>query len=204
MDELTVGAAIAIGFSDGNLADTEGTVIQRWMTRRLEVLGGETREKHKQRLNTVLRESFELARAGRLDLGEIVGHMSGVADLAGKMDAIELCLDVMSADGHADKNELERINKIAQRLDVDLERFKDLKDKRLSGLSASLQSATDYHALLNIDPSWDKAKVKAHLNKLYAQWNSRAESLEDSEKRFQAERMLETIANARRALIGSQ
>jgi hypothetical protein len=50
--------------------------------------------------------------------------------------------------------------------------------------------------MLGLDPSWTPS-ARAHLTLLYTQWNSRAESLADPERRAEAERMLELIAEAR-------
>jgi hypothetical protein len=117
------------------------------------------------------------------------------------MEAVELCLDILSADGQAADAELKAVNAIAQRLDVDIEQFEQQKDKRLVDLAGGLDGEGDYYALLNIDRKWGRDQIKTHLNRLYGRWNARAESLADPEERAQAERMLEVIATARKDLV---
>jgi hypothetical protein len=81
--------------------------------------------------------------------------------------------------------------------------FQELLDKRRVRLTAGASNEKDVHAMLGLDPSWDAERTRAQLTLLYTQWNSRAESLADPERRAEAERMLELIAEARGALIGS-
>lgn len=200
-EELIVRLAVAVAFADDAIHDAEGEAIKSWMSRRLQVLDKDDRASRRQRFNAVMQEAYAAGKAGRLELGESVDELKAVASSAARTEAVELCLDVMSADGVAGDNELRVINVVAQRLEVDLERFEGLKDKRLAGLAAGIKAGADLHALLNIDPAWSKNQVRTHLNRLYAQWNSRAEALHDPEKRAQAERMLEIIAGARETLL---
>jgi tellurite resistance protein len=201
-EELIVQAAMSVALSDGSLADEEGTLIRQWISRTLDMVNDEERAARKEQFNSTLKKCFADGRAGKLDLAAVLEELARVGDDALKTEAVELCLDVMSADGHADQKELQQVNGIAEQLGVDLQRFQELKDKRIAGLSASISTAGDYHALLGIDQQWGNEEIRTHLNRLYSQWNSRAESLEDPEKRAQAERMLETIAGARKALLG--
>jgi uncharacterized tellurite resistance protein B-like protein len=201
-EELTIYAAISVGLADGNLADTEGNILKRWVARNLDMVPPDKRDARKKQLNAALMDGFDRARAGTLDLGAVLAELSRIAEQSTKAEAIELCLEVMSADGVADSAELLQVNRIADKLGVDMQRFQDMKDKHIAALSTTASQASDYHALLGIDRNWTKEEIRTHLNRMYSQWNSRAESLEDPEKRSQAEGMLERIAGARRALLG--
>lgn len=200
-EECIIRLAVALAFSDGSMHDTEGVVIKQWMSQRLDILDEDDREPRRQRFNGVMQESYAAARAGRLELGRVVDDLKNVASPAARTAALELCLDVMSADGVAGDNELKVINTLAQRLEVDVDRFESLKDKRLVSLASTIRPDVDFHELLNIDRSWSTEQIRTHLNRLYAQWNSRAESLHDPEQRAQAEKMLEIIARARQSLV---
>lgn len=200
-ERLGLQLAVAVALGDGELARTEGQVLQHWVNQKLSMLEGTERETKKSELNQTMKSSYAAARAGTLGLEEIVANLNEVADTAMKLDTVELCLEVLSADGHADQQELRLVHWIAEGLEIDLQRFQEMRDKKLSGLSTKIQSASDFYALLGIDHSWNQQQIRSHLNHLYSQWNSRAESIEDSEKRQQAEQMLETIAAARQALL---
>jgi tellurite resistance protein len=200
-EEGIIRVAVAVAFSDGAMHDTEGMTIRSWMSQRLDMLDEDDRASRRERFNAVMQEAYAAGKAGRLELGRTVEELKAVASPAVRTQAVELCLDVMSADGLAGDDELKVVNVVAQRLEVDLARFEVLKDKRLVGLAAGIRNDVDYHALLNIDPSWNRDQVRTHLNRLYAQWNSRAEALGSAEQRSQAEKMLEVIARAREVLV---
>jgi hypothetical protein len=200
-DELIVRLAVAMGFADGSLHDAEAATIRQWIGRRLELLRPEYRDKRKQEFNEVVKQAYAAARAGKAGASGIIDRLKEVGDASARMEAVELCLDILSADGQAADAELKAVNAIAQRLDVDVEQFEQQKDKRLVDLAGGIDGEVDYYALLNIDRKWGRDQIKAHLNRLYGRWNARAESLADPEERAQAERMLEVIATARKDLV---
>jgi|GEM_PF-613615 len=200
-EELIVRLAVAMGFADGSLHDSEAATIKQWIARRLELLRPESRDNRKQEFNDVVKQAYAAAKAGKANAGGIVDRLKEVGDASARMEAVELCLDILSADGQAADSELKAVNAIAKRLDVDVEQFEQQKDKRLVVLSGGLDGEVDYYALLNIDRKWGRDQIKAHLNRLYGRWNARAESLADADGRKQAERMLELIASARKELV---
>jgi tellurite resistance protein len=200
-EELTVRLAVAMGFADGSLHDSEAATIKQWIARRLELLRPESRDNRKQEFNEVVKQAYRVAKSGKAGASRIVDRLKEVGDASARMEAVELCLDILAADGQAADSELKAVNAIAKRLDVDVEQFEQQKDKRLVDLSGGLDGEVDYYALLNIDRKWGRDQIKAHLNRLYGRWNARAESLADADGRKQAERMLDLIASARRELV---
>jgi len=200
-EELIVRLAVAMGFADGSLHDTEAATIKQWIAKRLEMLRPENRDNRKQEFNDVVKKAYAAAKAGKAGAGGIIDRLKAVGDPSSHMEAVELCLDILSADGQVAAAELKAVNGIAKRLDVDIEQFEQQKDKRLVDLAGSLDGDVDYRALLNIDRKWGRDQIKSHLNRLYGRWNSRAESLADPEARAHAERMLDLIASARKELV---
>ena len=200
-EEVTLQLAVAMAYADGHFAAKEGELLKHWMVRRVSTVSKARRDARKESLNNAFRDAFTKAKAGSLSIGPLVQKLKAHADVAERVEAVELCLDVMSADGHASDEELHKVNKIAEQLEVDFAKFQQLRDKRLLGTSGIHQSQGDMFALLNIDRAWSKDQIRTHLNKLYAQWNSRAEALHDESKRADAERMLELIATARKQLL---
>jgi tellurite resistance protein len=199
-EEGIIRLAVAVAFADGVMQNAEGATIKAWMARRLELLSGGDRDSRRKRLNSVMQQAYAKGKAGQLEVGSVVDELKAVAAPVVRTAAVELCLDVMSADGVAGDDELKVVNAVAKRLEVDLERFESLKDKRLVGIAANIRPDVDFYALLNIERSSNPEQIRTRLNQLYAQWNSRAESLHEPEQRAQAERMLEIIARARQSL----
>jgi DnaJ-domain-containing protein 1 len=113
------------------------------------------------------------------------------------MMAVELCFSVMAADGIASADELETVNKIASKLEVDPQLLSSARDKSLSGLSGGAVNTRDRYAILGIDTSADPATIRAQLSALYKKWSSRATTLTDPAKRKEAEDMLRLIAEVR-------
>jgi uncharacterized tellurite resistance protein B-like protein len=200
-EELIIRLAVVMGFADGSLHDSEAAIIRQWIARRLELLLAESRDNRKQEFNEVVKQAYSAAKAGKARASGIIDRLKEVGDASARMEAVELCLDILSADGRAADAELKAVNAIAKRLDVDIEQFEQEKDKRLIGLPDPTDGEVDYYARLNIDRKWGRDQIKAHLNRLYGRWNARAESLADPEERSQAERMLELIASARKELV---
>lgn len=200
-EETTIRLAVAIACSDGEVHESEGATIREWMSQRLSMLEGDEREARKTKFNAAVQDAYARARDGRLVISTLVSDLSSQASASGRTQAVELCLDIMAADEHVADDELKLVNDIAKKLKVDLELFQGLKDKRLAGLASNIKHGVDVRALLNIDPSWDQAEIRSHLNKLYSQWNSRAEAMQDPTQRAQAEQMLEVIARARQELL---
>jgi len=200
-EELLIQIAVSMGFADGTLHESEADVIKTWITRRLDLLTPEQRDSRRKRLNAVLREAHHACVSRQFKANDIVDRFKAVATESARLEVLELCLDILAADGQAEDTELKAVNALATRLRVDLEHYESMRDKRLIEVASSLRSSVDYLTLLNIDRRWSPDQIRIHLNRLYSRWNSRAESLQDEESRKQAEEMLDVIARARKALI---
>jgi uncharacterized tellurite resistance protein B-like protein len=200
---LMVELAVAMAFADGEFADAEGQAIRDWAAQRLAMLDEGERESTKADLNAAMARAFQKGKQGSLDIARVAADLCGVTEVSERLDAVELCLRVMAADNVVEDRELARVNDVAKLLEVDVERFRELKDKRLA-FSTHLEGSLDPRALLGIEPDWDKDRIRTHLNQLYGQWNGRAEALGDPEKRAQAEKMIDIIATARSELLDAR
>jgi uncharacterized tellurite resistance protein B-like protein len=200
-EELIVRLAVSIALCDGKLHESEAATIKDWIKRRLDLLEPGRREARKQRLNAVIRTVYEARKSLKVEVGNTLNRLNDIGDPAARMAAVELCLDVLAADGDVADTELGAVNAFARRLNVDIDQFEDARDKVLAGLDGAIDGDVDYRRILGIDPTWPQERIRAHLNKQYARWNSRAETLTDSAGRDHAEKMLDVIAAARKALL---
>ena len=87
--------------SDGNLEPVEGEVLKSWIVKGL-LATRRQMEALKQLYNTSLKEGYQDAKYGKLSLSELTDRLNEIGDKKSKYEAIELCLDVMAADGVAD------------------------------------------------------------------------------------------------------
>lgn len=194
---LAIEAAVSVAMSDGSLDDREGLVIQEWIRKHVAMLSEEKKSKAlRDRFNDTLRRAYARAKAGEISLSRVTERIDEIAEDAQKYEAVDLCFDVMAADGVADEEELQTIHRIADALELDYDELQAMRDKRLVGLHATAQQAGP-EALLGINPAWDDARILQHLTSEYRKWNGRLNTLKAGTERENAQRMLNLIAESR-------
>ena len=194
--ELAIKVALAVAMADGSLDDSEGEVIQTWMKKNLDMMSESQQEDMRPRLNAALKEGYEEAQNGTLLLSPLCERISEIASAKSKYDAIDLCMDVMAADGVAEESELAVIDSIASAIGLDMTEINRIKEERM--VSSNLQ-ATSGNALviLGIDESMTKREKQKQLRSEFKKWNDRLTSLPAGEERNNAQRMLDLVAEAK-------
>ena len=198
VQKASIRMAVAIALADGTLDKSEGNQIKAWIKGIVDSTSENQKDKVKEILNNELQSSFTDAKNKNIDVTKVCNNIKDVGSKADKYDLIELCLDVMAADGEADKEELKYIEKISKLIGVDYNEITKMKDQRLIKLDPSTSSAEGLEEKLGIDPNWDKAKIKKHIINLYGKWNGRLNSLPEGIERDNAQKMLDLIAEARK------
>jgi len=198
---LAVQLAFAVSSADGEVHQKEAHVIREWIRRRVEVAGDEGAAKD--RLNTAIRQELQEFRDGKIrDVHGVCQKVLGVTTVADRYDVLELCLKVAQADGVAEEDELDMVNRLAELLDVDQERFRSMRDQHFSAVIENQSGMVDANELLGITPEMSETDVKKHLRKEFQKWNQLA-THKDADKREQAKRMLDLIGK-KRAEISKQ
>ena len=205
-EELGVAAAsirlgLAVAYADGSIDPLEAKAIKEWSSKFVsEVPPGEGRDEARDFINDTIRYGNDDAKEGSLSISKQVDVLNHLAEKPAKYAAIELCLDVMAADGTADPNELKVLNRLCDSLGLDSDRFNELRDHRMINVESSGVDGSNLWETLGIDGAASDDDKKVKLKNLYRRWNSRAESLEDGTEREKAHEMLELIAKARSLL----
>jgi tellurite resistance protein len=194
---LSVKIGMAVAMADGSLDDAEGEVLKHWIKKTIAPFSDEKRESLKSLYNDALRESYQQAKSGDLILSKLTERMNEIGEKSAKYETIELCFEVMAADGVADAEELSTIHKVAEALDLDFDEVTKMRDQTIVDLDASASTATGIESLLGIDPSWSKEQTKKHLRSEFQKWNNRLNALPDGDERNNAQAMLGAIAEAR-------
>jgi hypothetical protein len=194
---LSIQLAVAVASASDGIHDAEIDAINTWIKKNIEGLEGEEKTKLKKALIASLRLAQQRAEAGTLPISKLITKLKNEGTRSGRMMAVELCFSVMAADGIASADELETVNKIASKLEVDPQLLSSARDKSLSGLSGGAVNTRDRYAILGIDTSADPATIRTQLSALYKKWSSRATTLTDPAKRKEAEDMLRLIAEVR-------
>jgi tellurite resistance protein len=195
---LSIQVAMGLAFSDGSFDSTESKVIKEWAKRNIDSYPESDQAALKSSFNDAFTESFTKGKNGLIDLSTVTARLSKIGDKKSKYDALELCHAVMGADGEIAAAEMQFINKIAKELDISSETLKSMKDSVIVDIGSSINDSTSVEAMLGIDSSWDKDKIKTHLRKEFQKWNNRLNTLPAGKERDNAQSMLDSIAEARK------
>jgi len=198
-EELGVYLAMHLAAADDRVDKIEADVVKSWIETQLHRVPPDQRDLRRDRFNAILSDAFEKVNKPHtaLDIESIAREMEEKTSLPMKYEMIELCMDVMKADGVADPGELRQLKRIATLIGLDDARYSALLDKRLAEVE-TLHSGPgdDLAALVGIAPAMSKAEIKSHLNKEFRKWNARV-SNSDPDIRARALKMVEHIAEAR-------
>ncbi len=195
---LAIRLGIGIAIADGSLDDSEGNVIKHWVTKTIAPFGSSKREELKTLYNDAMRSAYADAKSGELTLGQVTQRLNEIAEEPQKYEAIELCFDVMAADGVADESELDSIRRIAESLELDYKEIESLHDKRLIELDVELDHQASLESIIGIEEDWSSDQIKSHIRVQYAKWNDRLNNLPEGRERENAQRMLNMISEARK------
>ena len=195
---LTLKLGVMVAMADGSLDETEGNKLKEWIIKNIAPFEEPRKSELKALFNDALKTGFGDAKSGTLTLSSIVSELNGVADKNAKYEAVELCFDVMAADGVADQREIQAIRDIATKLGLDMDKINAMRDQRIVALDASATTDSSVESMLGISPDWDNDQVKKHLRKEFSKWNNRLNTLSPGAERDNAQRMLDSIAELRK------
>ena len=197
---LSIKIGMAVAMADGSLDDSEGEVLKGWIFRAISPFSDEKRERVKNLYNQAMSDAFELAKTGELSLSRLTGELNEIAEKSARYETIELCFDIMAADGVADAEEMRVIRVVAEALDLDFDEIEQMRDRKILGLDVSVASQGSVSELLGIEKDWDADQTKKHLRVEFQKWNNRLNTLSEGEERDNAQRMLDLIAEARKSI----
>ena len=198
---LGLQMAMAVAMADGTLDDTEGEVMNQWVKRILSVYEGSEAEEMKSRLNSAMRNAYEQANRRNLSRSFLTEQLNKLNDTAGSIEAIELCYDVMTADGKLDPAETELIGQISRALNIEDDDLEKIRSLKLAGVKGDMIHGAGLEEILGIDPTWSTERACAHLVKEFQRWNSRSSTLPSGPGQDNAHRMLNMIAEARKKYV---
>ena len=195
---LSIKLGMAVAMADEDLDDSEGVVIQNWIVKTLSLYEGDKKDELKEKYNAALREAYQEVQDGTLSLGALIEEMNEFADQPEKYEAIELCFDVMAADGVADEAELNTIRGIAESLELDYDEITKLRDQKLVELDAVTEQQASIESILDLDTEAPKEEILKQLREEYTKWNARLNTLEEGRERNNAQQILDLLAEARK------
>ncbi len=195
--ELALHVA-AVGVSVG---EDETKVIKDWMTKVMATVPEEDQKEEKEYFRQTVNAAYKRVTAGDANVEEVVGRMNAIASLQEKYEALELCMDVMAADGKAEASEMKILDRIARMLQVDPKTYRSLRELRIAKLSDVGEVAGNLNTMLGLTADMSPEEVKRHLTAEYRKWNSRV-SHSDDKIRARATEMLLVIGETRAKYVG--
>jgi uncharacterized tellurite resistance protein B-like protein/uncharacterized protein YacL (UPF0231 family) len=189
---LAVALAFAVSAADNELYDCEIELIKNWA--KDNVLESSASDSDEQKLNKALEKTIAFFRAGNnIDTYKICDEIVSIAPVAQRYDILELCLYVIQSKGSVTTEELTLLKNMAEWLDVDSKKFRNMMEKVLP---VDMHQVRDVETILGITSDMSKEKVRKHLNEEYSKWNSRVTNA-DPDIQNQADQMLKLIAETR-------
>ena len=195
---VAVKIGVALAFSDGAFSDSEGEVLKGWISKAIEPFSEEKQADLKKLYNTALKEAYADGEQGKLVLSELTARLHDIGEKSTKYDALELCFEIMVADGIADKKELEMIRGISDALDLDMDEVEKMRDQKIIALGSGISEHASIETILGIEKHWSNDEVKKYLREEFKKWNNRLNQLTDKAERDNAQLMLERISEARK------
>jgi len=196
--ELAIYAAVAVALADGNLEDSEGNSIREWIEKTLTSYADDRSEDMKRRMNEALRDAYRQARAGDLSLSQVTERMNQVAPRPQKTELLQLCVDVMAADGVMEESELSVIRSLAEAMEIDYDDLEKMKGAAITQMQdIAVSSASGGEALIGIKPEWSREQKLKYLRDAFKRWNNRLQALPPGNDRDNAQRMVQLIGELR-------
>jgi tellurite resistance protein len=189
---LAVSLAFAVSAADRKLYNCEVELIKNWARSNLDF--SQASDKARRELEKALNRTVAFFSDGnKLDVYKTCREIVEIVPLTERYDILDLCLHVTQANGVASAEEMALLKNLADWLEVDTNRFREMVEKILP---VGMHEARDQEVILGVSADMSKEKTRKQLNKEYNKWNSRVTN-PDPEIQHQADQMLKLIAEAR-------
>jgi tellurite resistance protein len=196
-EELAIMLALLTACVDDSLDQSELDVIKRWSSNLAQRYQDENLiESKKKELQLFIRENAKLAEDKKLTMTNIISQIKEKLSKNQKYDALELMLDVMAADSVLEESENKLIEQTVKSLDLDYDKFKELRDIRLAKIKTSNIKASTSESLFGLNENMTKQEKCTELTKQYSEWSGRSNS-KDPNTRERAKQMIDLIVKLR-------
>jgi len=205
IDVGTIQLGLALVNVNGSIERAEFGKIKQWIEDKNkwglneiynpEILDDLENIKRKAYYNQLLKYSFDKIKDKKLTLSQIVKKFNQNSYLNEKYEAINLLLQIVSADNKLGKEENELLTKIVRSLEVDEIEFNKMKEKIIATVD-TIDENESHETLFNITPKMTKNEKCILLRKEYTKWNAQTNN-SDVKIKARAKRMVEIAAQLR-------
>jgi uncharacterized tellurite resistance protein B-like protein len=199
--EASMKLGVAASAADGNVQSEELDVIREAAKRHCDA--SSDGEAMKLRIQGVVRDALasvkssgqtrDLVRSATEVLREIESEALSI-------EAIELCVQVLAADGEADEREMDFVYRLCDRLEVPRDLVREMLTKKVATEDLIFSNDNNPFSVLGIDAAMSHDEIRSALNQAFRKWNSLVNS-DRVETASRATEMLELIGRARREFL---
>tara|TARA_B110000003_G_C16652816_1_gene534963 strand:+ start:1783 stop:2562 length:780 start_codon:yes stop_codon:yes gene_type:complete len=200
-EEIGIKLAMSIAMADGKLHKSEATVINKYMKSVINSDKYYDSDDFKNSLNNSLVSAKTLSDKNQLKTASLCRVAANNFDEQHQFQTLQLCLDVMVADGKANRQELMEIDKIADKIGVyngsENVDFVSLRDKALIQLKPSNAIMGDsIDEKLGIKKSWSKQKKRKFIAENFTKWNGRLANAKSNREQKNIKNLLKLLSDA--------
>ena len=199
LNEKIVQLGMAVAYSEKKINTSGVEAIKSWINTEIlwkNYLTDETEEKVK--YSFLLKNTHELLKKNKLSLSEIVKEINFKSNISRRYDAMNLLLNIAGSDDRLSKEEDKLLNNTARALELDLDRFQQMKTSTIANIDTIDESDEDNEdTIFNFSKDMTNADKCKKLREEYTRWNRQTNN--SNEKiRNQARKMVELTANLRK------
>jgi len=199
LNEKIVQLGMAVAYSEKKINTSGVEAIKSWINTEIlwkNYLTDETEEKVK--YSFLLKNTHELLKKNKLSLSEIVKEINFKSNISRRYDAMNLLLNIAGSDDRLSKEEDKLLNNTARALELDLNRFQQMKTSTIANIDTIDESDEDNEdTIFNFSKDMTDADKCKKLREEYTRWNRQTNN--SNEKiRNQARKMVELTANLRK------
>ena len=199
LNEKIVQLGMAVAYSEKKINTSGVEAIKSWINTEIlwkNYLNDETEEKVK--YSFLLNNTHELLKKNKLSLSEIVKEINFKSNVSRRYDAMNLLLNIAGSDDRLSKEEDKLLNNTARALELNLERFQQMKTSTIANIDTIDETDEDNEdTIFNFSKDMTDADKCKKLREEYTRWNRQTNN--SNEKiRNQARKMVELTANLRK------
>lgn len=198
VEDLTIQLGMGMAASDGHLDQKELNKIKDWIRTRIEMLDDEKIKKEKKKhFSEFVKATYAKAKNKRLSISNLVEQFNDKAGRSQKYEAIQLLLDIASADEKLHREEEKFINKIVKTTGINLKTFKEMKNKVIANIGNIDTSEETSEEMFGITSDMNKAEKCKLLRKEYTKWNAQT-THKELKRRKRAKQLVKIVADLRK------
>ena len=144
-----------------------------------------------------VKATYAKAKNKRLSISNLVEQFNDKAGRSQKYEAIQLLLDIASADEKLHREEEKFINKIVKTTGINLKTFKEMKNKVIANIGNIDTSEETSEEMFGITSDMNKAEKCKLLRKEYTKWNAQT-THKELKRRKRAKQLVKIVADLRK------